>query len=271
MNTQNITKIAIVGASGRMGGALIRLSVANPKTALVGATARPSSTALDTDAGTSAGIDSLGIPITDDLNTAFANADVIIDVTPKGSTEHHLNIARQHNTKMVIGSTGLSDTEEQHIAHTAQYIPIVYTSNFSIGMNTLFAVCEHISPILSADKFQVHIDETHHIHKQDAPSGTALSLGKYVASGRKQDFTSVYKYQSERQTDADITFTDNRRGEVIGDHTVSFESVLESLHLTHTAHKREVFADGAICASIWLNDNKPNGLYTMRDVLGLNL
>ena len=264
------TKITIVGASGRMGGALIRLIIDNPNTELVGATARSNSPAVGIDAGTSAGIPPLGVKITDDLHTAFANADVVIDFTPKGSTALHLDIAKQHNTKMVIGSTGLDDAEE-HLIHVAgTHIPIVYASNFSIGVNTLFAVCEHIAPILSADKFQVHIDETHHIHKLDAPSGTAISLGKYVASGRQDDFKSVYKYESDRTQNTDITFTDNRQGEVIGDHTVSFNGVLESLHLTHNSHDRSVFADGAVFASIWLNDNKQNGMYTMRDVLNLN-
>lgn len=264
------TKITVVGASGRMGGALIRLINKNPNTDLVYATARPNSPALGQDAGTKSGIAPLGIIITDDLNTAFKNCDVVIDFTPKGSTEQHLKIAKTHTTKLVIGSTGLDDMEESLIAEYAKYIPIVYASNFSIGINTLFAICQHISPILSDDRFCVHIDETHHIHKLDAPSGTAISLGKYVAQGRGDNFKSVYKYDHPRTTPSDITFTDNRQGEVVGDHTVSFNSTLESLHLTHNSHNRDVFADGAIYASIWIHNDKPNGLYTMRDVLDLN-
>ncbi len=260
----------IVGASGRMGQALIRLIAHTPHIRLVGATARSDSSALGTDAGTHAGIAPLDVAFTDDLDMVFANTDVVIDFTPRGNTEHHLNIAKKHNTKIVIGSTGLSNAEELLIADVGRFIPIVYASNFSIGMNTLFAVCEKISPILSADKFQVHIDETHHVHKLDAPSGTAISLGKYVASGRGDAFNSVYTYESPRKTDADIVFTDNRQGEVIGDHTVSFNGGLESLHLTHNAHNRDVFADGAIYAGIWLHNTKNPALYTMRDVLGLN-
>lgn len=264
------TKITIVGASGRMGGALIRLIANNPKTTLAYATARPHSPALGQDAGTKSGIAPLGVIIMDDLDTAFKNCDVVIDFTPRGSTEKHLKIAKAHHTKLVIGSTGLDETQESLIAQYAEFIPIVYASNFSIGINTLFAVCEYISPILSANRFSVHIDETHHIHKLDAPSGTAISLGKYVAQGRGDDFKSIYKYNQHRTSQSDISFTDNRQGEVIGDHTVSFNSPLESLHLTHNSHSRDIYADGAIYASIWLNNDKPNGLYTMRDILNLN-
>lgn len=262
-------KITVLGASGRMGKALIRLIATTPNTILVGATTRPNSAVLGKDAGELADIAPLGIGVTDDLDSAFKACDVVIDFTPQGRTAHHLDIATTYGTKIVIGSTGLSNGEESLITQASKTIPILYASNFSIGMNTLFAICERISPTLSADMFNVHIDETHHIHKLDAPSGTALSLGKYVAQGRGDDFNTVYKYDTPRTADSDITFTDNRHGDVIGDHTVRFNGELESLHLTHNAHSRDVFADGAIKGAIWLH-SQPTGLYTMRDMLGLN-
>ena len=253
-------KVAVIGAGGRMGQALIKLINQNSKTVLSGALVRAGNDKIGNDAG--------GVNYTDDIDSVFENSDVAIDFTPAGSTATNLEYAKKHNTKMVIGSTGLGKADEDLIEQYSKDIPIVYASNFSIGVNTLFAVCEKISGTLGSDKFEVHIDETHHIHKIDAPSGTALSLGKEVAKSRGQNFDDVYKYESERKNENDITFSDNREGEVIGDHTVSFNGELESLHLTHNAHNRDVFADGAVFASVWLAD-KNIGLYNMRDVLEL--
>ncbi|MGB1361041.1 MAG: 4-hydroxy-tetrahydrodipicolinate reductase [Alphaproteobacteria bacterium] len=252
--------VAVIGASGRMGQALIKLINENSKTTLSGALVRAGNENV--------GKEINGVKYTDDIDSVFSTADVVIDFTPAGATKTHLEKAKQHNTKMIIGSTGLGKTDEQLIEDAGKDIAIVYASNFSIGVNTLFAICEKVGGVLGSDKFTTHIDETHHIHKVDAPSGTALSLGKEIAKSRNDNFDDVYKYEQDRSNNKDITFSDNRKGEVIGDHTVSFNNEMESLHLTHNAHNRDVFADGAVFASIWIND-KDKGLYSMRDVLGL--
>jgi len=260
--------VAVMGCTGRMGQALVRLINDNEEIQLGGALVRENNKNIGDDVGDLAGIGKTGVKITDDVDLVFSECDVIIDFTPVGSTAKNLELAQKYNTKMVIGSTGLSSEDEDLIKKYSKQIAIVYSSNFSVGVNTLFSMCEKVGAVLSSDKFEIHIDETHHINKLDAPSGTALSLGKEIAKSRGDKFNDVYKYEQDRENQKDITFSDNREGEVIGEHTVSFNGELESLHLIHNAHNRDVFADGAIIASIWLESVK-KGLYNMRDVLGL--
>ena len=260
--------VGVIGCTGRMGQALIRLINDNEDIQLNGALVRGNNKYIGSDVGDIAGIEKTGIKITDDADLMFSECDVVIDFTPVGSTAKNLELAQKYNTKLVIGSTGLSSKDEVLIKKYSKKIPIVYSSNFSIGVNTLFAICEKVGGVLSSDKFETHIDETHHINKLDPPSGTALSLGKEIAKARDDKFDNVYKYKQDRESQKDITFSDNREGEVIGEHTVSFNGELESLHFIHNAHNRDVFADGAIMASIWLESVK-NGLYSMRDVLGI--
>jgi len=260
--------VAVIGCTGRMGQALIRLINDNEDIQLNGALVRGNNKYIGSDVGDIAGIEKTGIKITDDADIVFSECDVVIDFTPVGSTARNLELAEKYNTKMVIGSTGLSSKDEALIKKYSKKIPIVYSSNFSVGVNTLFAICEKAGAVLSSDKFETHIDEAHHINKIDAPSGTALSLGKEIAKARGDEFDDVYKYNQERESNKDITFSDSREGDIVGEHTVSFNGKLESLHFVHDAHNRDVFADGAIVASIWLESVK-NGLYSMRDVLGI--
>ena len=261
-------KIAITGASGRMGQSLVKLVHENPNTQLVGAIVRTGNDYISNDALKHSTDTLCHVPFSDDASRAFKDADVVIDFCPAGATEKHLELAIQHNTKLVIGTTGLDKSIEEKIKMASQKISIVYASNFSIGVNLMFALSEKAGKILNGAGFETHIEETHHIHKLDAPSGTALSIGKAIATGKDTDFNAIYKYEQPRTSIDDITFTDIREGEVIGDHTVSFTHPLESFSMTHNAHNRSVFASGAITASIWVA-NKSNKLFSMQDVLGV--
>ena len=261
-----MVKIAITGANGRMGQALIRLVHQNENTQLVGAIVRHNSQHIGKDALSLSSDTVCGVLFSDNAQSIFENADVVIDFCPAGSTQKHLDLAIKANTKLVIGTTGLDDEMEQKIALAGLSIPIVYASNFSVGVNLMFALCEKSGQVLDSGLFKTHIEETHHVHKLDAPSGTAISMGMAVADSRSTKFSEVYKYKQEREKSADITFTDIREGEVIGDHTITFTSPLETLSITHNAHERDVFANGAIVASIWVSGMCPS-LYSMRNVL----
>ena len=263
-----MVKIAITGANGRMGQALVRLVHQNENTQLVGAIVRHNSPHIGKDALSVSSDIPCGVMFSDNAQSIFEEADIVIDFCPAGSTQKHLKLAIQKNTKMVIGTTGLDDDMEQKIAVAGLSIPIVYASNFSVGVNLMLAMCEKSGQALDSRLFKTHIEETHHVHKLDAPSGTAISMGKALAHGRDTNFSDVYKYKQERENSADITFTDIREGEVIGDHTITFTSPLETFSIAHNAHDRDVFAHGAIVASIWVNGMSPS-LYSMRNVLGL--
>ncbi len=256
-----MVKIAITGANGRMGQTLLKLIYENKNTKLAGALVRSGNENVDNDTG-------YGVKYTDDAEGIFETADIVIDFCPIGATEYHLGLAKKHNTKLVIGTTGLDEITEKKIAEASKEIAIVYASNFSVGVNLMFALSEKAGKVLSKIGFETHIEETHHIHKLDAPSGTALSIGKSIAKGRGVNFKDIYKYQQSRTNINDLTFTDIRKGEVIGDHTVSFTHSLESFIMTHNAHDRSVFAEGAIIAALWLVHKKPY-LYSMQNVLNI--
>jgi 4-hydroxy-tetrahydrodipicolinate reductase len=206
--------------------------------------------------------------ITDNAEELFKASDIVIDFTLPEATIKHLEIAANHNVPIVIGTTGLSNDQEALLSEAAGKVPVLYSSNMSIGVNILMSLAEKTAERLG-DEWDIEIFETHHKHKIDAPSGTAISLGKAAAAGRNIDFDKCADYnRTGKRKEGNIGFAVQRGGEVIGDHMVTFFGENERIELGHKASDRSLFAKGALKAAIWLKD-QPNGLYSMRDVLDL--
>lgn len=266
-------KIAVAGAGGRMGAANIRAIAESGEAVLTAAFDRAGADTLGRDAGTHAGLEPLGIAITDDIGAALEDADAIIDFTAPAAS---VALARQtaaYGLVHVIGTTGCSAKDDEAIARAgADGARIVKSGNMSLGVNLLAALVAKAAASLDAD-FDIEVLEMHHRHKVDAPSGTALLLGEAAAAGRAVSLADKAVYAREGQTGArregDIGFATLRGGGVIGEHSVIFASQSERITLAHSAQDRALFANGALKAALWAR-NKPKGLYSMADVLGLN-
>lgn len=263
--------IGVVGASGRMGQMLIRTVTEMDGTRLVAATERPGSAALGRDAGEVAGVGSLGVAIGDDPAALFHTADAVLEFSAPAATTEHAALAAQHAKIHVIGTTGLSAQDEAALATAAQRTQIVYAPNMSVIVTLAMALVEQVAGILGSD-YDIEVLEMHHKHKVDAPSGTAIGLGKAAARGRGVDLDAVAQWSREGHTGArkagDIGFATLRGGDVVGDHTVIFAGEAERLEITHRATSRQIYARGAVRSALWARDRGP-GLYSMRDVLGL--
>jgi 4-hydroxy-tetrahydrodipicolinate reductase len=266
-------RIAIAGAAGRMGRALARAArEAAQEVRVVGASERADSPILGMDIGTLGGGDAIGAAIVSDVSAAAADADIWLDFTTPDATIAALAALSQSKVRAaIIGTTGLSAEQEQNIADAAARIAIVRSGNFSLGVTLLAALVEQAAQRLGPE-WDIEIRETHHRRKVDAPSGTALLLGEAAARGRGGALKDVRLPPHDGVTGARKTggvgFSVVRAGGVIGEHDVVFAAEREVLTLSHQALDRAVFADGALAAALWAAD-KPPGLYTMRDVLGL--
>lgn len=196
----------------------------------------------------------------------FEESDCVIDFTLPAATSRHIDLAVEHNTPLVIGTTGLGEEIEKKIEEAAKTVPVFYAANMSIGVNLLIALVEQAASKLGPE-WDIEIFETHHKHKIDSPSGTAISLGKAAKAGRggKGEFVTD---RDGKRNQGDIGYAVQRGGEVIGEHTVTFFAGAERIELSHKAANRSLFAHGALRAAQWLS-GKPAGLYSMRDVLGL--
>lgn len=260
--------IAIAGAAGRMGRALIRAASADDRFRIVGGAVRPDSSSVGADIGSLAGGQALGVAATDDVRSASSGADVWIDFTSPAPTLAALTLSRARAA--VVGATGFSPEEDAAISAVAQRLPIVRSGNFSLGVNLLAALVEQAAQRLGPE-WDIEITEAHHRRKADAPSGTALLLGQAAAHGR--GVSGVDAFVTSRATtgprkEGSIGFSVIRGGGIVGEHDVRFIAEREVLTLSHLALDRAVFADGALAAALWIAD-KPPGLYSMRDVLGL--
>lgn len=264
-----MTTICILGAAGRMGQTLLRTARCFSDLRVVSALERPGHAALGQDAGRVAGIDEMDLPIATSEETA---ADVVIDFTLHLATHDNVFRAAEAGQAFVLGTTGLDDRTEQTIAEAAKRIPIVRAPNMSMGVNVLLELVRRAAAILDAS-YDVEVVEMHHRLKKDAPSGTALGLADAVAAGRDILFDQHAVYGRHGITGerpkGEIGLHSLRGGDVVGDHTVIFATDGERIELTHKASNREAFARGALSAARWLAGRQP-GLYTMRDVLGLN-
>ena len=241
-------RIAVVGASGRMGQTIIEAINQNDKVSL-GATL---------DKG-------------DDLSAALDQFDVLIDFTRPEATLEYLSVCQSSGKAMVIGTTGFSDEQLQVINDTANHVPIVFAPNMSVGVNLSLKLLDMAARVIGEDA-DIEIVEAHHRHKVDAPSGTALKMGEVVANALGRDLSTCAVYGREgieeprdRQT---IGFSTIRGGDVVGEHTVSFFMEGERVEIPHKASSRLTFANGAVRAASWL-EAQNSGLYSMQDVLDL--
>ncbi|MDB5107690.1 MAG: dapB [Candidatus Binatus sp.] len=265
-----MANLIVAGAAGRMGRLLIALASREAAHKIVGAIEAPGNSAIGVDAGEVAGVGRLGVAISDDY-AAIARPDTVtMDFTNAAASMEHLEVAAKNGAAIVIGSTGMTPEMEAHARVLAQKTRTVIAPNMSIGVNVLSKIVAEVAAILP--DFDAEVIEIHHRTKVDAPSGTALALGKAIASARGADFASNAVYGREGITgvrpEGKIAVLAIRAGDAVGDHTVIFGGQGERLELIHRAQSRDSLARGAIRAAGWIVDRKP-GLYSMRDVLGL--
>lgn len=263
-------KVAVAGAAGRMGRTLIDAVSSSDVMTLSAAVHKQGSSLLDADAGEVSGIGKIGVPIVATLDQA--DFDLLIDFTLVEPCLDNIEYCRTNNKSIVIGTTGFNDDQKQRIEAAAADIPIVFAANMSVGMNMCFHLVRQMSEVLAQDS-DIEIIETHHRHKVDSPSGTAMRLGQVIADtlGRDLNECAIYGREGvgEPRDQNTIGFATVRAGDVVGDHTVLFASEGERVELTHKASSRMTFAKGAVRAADWLKA-KPKGLYDMQDVLGLS-
>ncbi|MBU2583506.1 MAG: 4-hydroxy-tetrahydrodipicolinate reductase [Alphaproteobacteria bacterium] len=264
-------KIAVMGASGRMGRALVRAVCEADGAIVSGGTEQAGSAALGADLGTLAGLEPLGVALSADAASVIAGADAILDFTAPGATAAFARLAAQHGVAHIIGTTGFRAEDEAAITEAAQRSVIVKAGNMSLGVNLLTALTAKVAAALDID-FDIEIVEMHHRHKVDAPSGTALMLAEAAAKGRGVSLEDKGVRVRDGHTGArqpgDIGMQSLRGGSVVGDHSVIFAGNGERVILSHHAEDRSIFARGAVKAALWARDKEP-GIYSMIDVLGL--
>jgi 4-hydroxy-tetrahydrodipicolinate reductase len=243
-------KLIITGSKGRMGRALVACAAHDPELQVVG----------QVDQG-------------DDLRAVIQKSEVVIDFSSHNATPAIALLCAEHKKAMVVGTTGHSEEGKTQISQVTSQIPVVLSSNFSTGVNTLFWLTRKAAQILGPG-FDLEIVEMHHRLKRDAPSGTAKTLAEILAAVRKQQLDKVARHGRSgivgERTSEEIGLHSVRGGDVVGDHTVIFAGTGERLELTHKASTRETFANGALRAARWVVNQKP-GLYDMQDVLGLRV
>ncbi|MBL0318399.1 MAG: 4-hydroxy-tetrahydrodipicolinate reductase [Alphaproteobacteria bacterium] len=262
-------KIGIFGATGRMGKEHIREILQNPDVSLSGAVTASGDPLIGRDAALQVGLPACDVLISDNAEELFKAADAVIDFSTPEASLISAQLAAQYRKILVIGTTGFSDAQWHVLQSYANETPIIWSSNMSVGVNLLFALTEQVAAILG-EEFDIEIVEMHHRQKIDAPSGTALSLGKAAAKGRNRHFNDVAKLSREGIEDirprGEIGFATLRGGDVIGDHTVTFAGMGERIELTHKASNRTIYSKGAVRACLWARQKAP-GLYAMKDVL----
>ncbi len=264
-------RVVIAGAGGRMGRALIHAVTATEGLALGGAVEASSSAVIGRDSGELAGLGPNGIKVTSDVAAALKDADGVIEFTIPAATLALAELTAAAGKVHIIGTTGHSAAEEAAIAKAASGAAIVKSGNMSLGLNLLVALTKRVAKTLN-DDYDIEIVEMHHNKKIDAPSGTALMLGRAAAEGRGINLAQHSARGRDGVTGArnsgDIGFASLRGGTVVGEHSVVFAGPAERVELTHRAEDRMIFARGALHAALWARGKKP-GLYTMADVLGL--
>ena len=264
-------KIGIPGAAGRMGQALARQVEATEGCTLVAATEVPDHPALGRDCGALAGIEPLDVAVSNDPQAMFRAADAVLDFTLPSATAGHAALAAAEGTILVVGTTGIGEAEQAALKEAAAQTAVVQAPNMSLAVNLLMRLTEQVAGLLDAD-YDIEIVEMHHRHKIDAPSGTALGLGRAAARARGVSFDEVAARGRDGVTGArprgEIGFAALRGGDVIGEHSVIFAADGERLELTCRSANRQTYARGALQAARWAEGRGP-GLYTMANVLGL--
>jgi 4-hydroxy-tetrahydrodipicolinate reductase len=265
------TRIGVIGCAGRVGRMLIADILAAEGCALAGGIARPGSAAIGQDLGELAGAGRVGIAVADDAEQLLRDGAVAIEFTTPAATAEHAILAARLGTPLVIGTTGLQGEEEQAVREAAARIPIVWAANTSLGINLLLGLVDQAARRLGPD-WDLEIMEMHHRGKVDAPSGTALALGRAAAAARGTGFDDAAIRGRDGITGprpaGAIGFAALRGGDNIGEHHVIFAGMGEQLELTHRATNRGIYSKGAVRAAMWLV-GRPPGLYGMKEVLGL--
>ncbi|HVC56603.1 MAG TPA: 4-hydroxy-tetrahydrodipicolinate reductase [Stellaceae bacterium] len=265
------TRIAVIGCAGRMGRMLVREIVTTEGCSLAGGLARPGTASLGQDIGELAGLRRLGLAVGDDPEQVLRDSDVGIEFTTPAATAEHAGLAARLGTPLVIGTTGLEGAEERAVRAAAGRVPIVWAANTSLGVNLLLGLVDEVARRLGPE-WDIEIVEMHHRGKVDAPSGTALALGRAAAAARGVGFDEVAQRGRDGITGprlaGAIGFAALRGGDAVGDHHVIFAGAGERLELTHRATNRGIYSTGAVRAARWLV-GRPPGLYGMKEVLGL--
>ena len=264
-------RVAVAGASGRMGRMLIEAIRESGDCTLVGALDVPASPGIGSDATAFLGVAS-GVPITADLEQGLANAQVLIDFTRPEGTLAHLAVCARLGVQAVVGTTGFSDAQKSEMAAYAERTAIVMAPNMSVGVNVTLKLLDMAARAL-ATGYDIEVIEAHHRHKVDAPSGTALKMGEVLAHALGRDLKDCAVYAREGVTGerdpSSIGFATIRGGDIVGDHTVLFAGTGERIEITHKSSSRATYAQGSLRAVRFLRGRKA-GLFDMFDVLGLN-
>ena len=263
-----VIRTAIIGVSGRMGRELIRAASDNPNLSVVAAVASPTSPAIGKDAGELAGIKPIGVRVTNDLAAGLSQADVAIDFSDPRVTQSNLTACQLVRKPLLIGTTGFAADLSAAFEAAAKDIPLLVAPNTSVGVTLLIELVREAARSLPA-QFDIEIVEAHHRMKRDAPSGTALALGKAAAEGRSQPFDkpgSTVRSGGTARQGSEIGFAVVRGGDIVGEHSVLFAGIGETLTLSHRVTDRAIFARGALQAAAWLV-SQPPGRYFMRDLV----
>jgi 4-hydroxy-tetrahydrodipicolinate reductase len=254
-------RIGIAGVTGRMGHLLVQ-EARTAGAEVAGGTGRPGSAGRAPD----------DVALSPDIAALAASSDVVVDFTHAATAQPYAAAMAKSGKAWVLGTSGLSEADETAVVEAARRIPVVYASNFSAGVNLVLALSERMGAALPADTYDAEIMEMHHRQKVDAPSGTAIGMGRAVAKGRGVALSDVMQSGRHGHTGArktgDIGFAALRGGQVVGEHTLIFASATEHIALSHRAFDRRTFATGAIRAALWVA-GRPLGLYSMMDVLGM--
>lgn len=262
-------KIGVVGCTGKMGNEVIKEILNNKAFELAAGSTDENNDSLGKDLGTIIGSDPIGIAITSNPLELINKAEIIIDFTNTSTSIDYAKLCSQHKKKLVCGTTGFSDKELKILTELAKDTPIFWSPNMSIGVNLLKKLA-YISAKILGEDFDVEILEMHHNKKIDAPSGTAILLGKEIAKALDAPFQEKAKYNRESgssRAKGEIGFAVLRGGDIVGDHSILFAGAGEMITLSHRATNRSLFAKGAVKAALWLKNKQAGKLYNMDDML----
>lgn len=264
-------KIAVSGSAGRMGKRILALSHEHPEVEIVGALEAVGHPALGKDAGETAGVGNIGIPIVSDVSAVLKDCDVLIEFSSPEASLAHVEYAASAGKGIVVGTTGFTEEQKRRLNQVGAATRCLVAPNMSMGVNLLFKLVENAARVLGSE-YDVEIVESHHRLKKDAPSGTAKKLAEIAAEALGRDLTKDGVYGRSgiigERTREEIGVMALRGGDIVGEHTVMFVTNGERIELIHRAHSRDALAKGALQAALWLV-SQPNGLYDMQDVLGL--
>jgi len=264
-------RVAVAGASGKMGGRLVHLVKESGDLEIAGGLERPGHPALGKDLGEVVGLGTLGVPLVDDLNTLVPTIDLLFEFTVPEASLAHVRVMSTQGKPMVLGTTGFMAAQLAEIRSLAQYMPLFLAPNMSPAINVMYKLIADAARLLGVD-FDIEILEAHHRYKVDAPSGTAVRMAEILAQTLNRDLEKVAVHGRKgivgQRKDEEIAILSIRAGDLTGDHTVTFGGIGERLEIIHRTQSRDAFGRGALRAARWIVQQKP-GLYDMQDLLGL--